>query len=132
MTIRRRSYTSVLVMVFGWLALAPARVRFLAEAAQANTAVVLSSASYASVVAPDSIASMFGVQFATVTAVGSDADPDTPRVQLPGALGATTVEINGRRAGLFFVSPAQINLLIPPETAPGTANVRVVSSDGVV
>ncbi len=131
MTTRTRLHTFALFVVFGFLALVPVLTRFLMAAAQANTVAVLSSASYEAVVAPDSVATAFGVQLATTTAVGTDTDPNTPGVQLPTTLGGTSVEINGRRAGLFFVSPTQINLLIPPETTAGVANVRVVTGNGV-
>src|SRR5262245_30734750 len=131
MTSRIRFCTFVLLVLSGLLALLPALSRWLVKAAQSTTVVVVSSASFETVAAPDSIATAFGAQLATTTAVGTDTDPNTPGVQLPTALGGTTVEINGRRAGLFFVSPTQINLLIPPETVAGVANVRVVSGNGV-
>ena len=76
-------------------------------------------------VAPDSIVSAFGSQLATTTLIGGDTDPNTPGVQLPTELGGTTVEVNGRKAPLFFVSPTQINYLVPAATESGTANVVV-------
>lgn len=76
-------------------------------------------------VAPDSIVSAFGSQLATATLIGGDTDPNTPGVQLPTELGGTTVEVNGRKAPLFFVSPTQINYLVPAATESGTANVVV-------
>lgn len=93
----------------------------------------VSAASFESVsVAPDSIVSAFGVQLATQTVVASDADPSVPGVQLPTQLAGTTVEVNGRRAGLFFVSASQVNYLMPAETETGAANVVVKSGDGTI
>ncbi len=89
----------------------------------------VSAAAYASVlsVAPDSIVAAFGIGLANSTIIASDADPNTPGVQLPTDLGGTSVEVNGRKAGLFFVSPGQINYLLPSATESGTANVVVKS-----
>src|SRR5262249_20820370 len=67
----------------------------------------VSAASYASIVSPDSIASAFGLRLATHTEAASSQP-------LPTSLAGTTVTVNGERARLFFVSPTQINYLIPP------------------
>ena len=91
---------------------------------------VVSAASYETTVAPDSIVAIFGANLATQTVVAGDADPNTPGIQLPTQLGGTTVEVNGQRAPLFFVSPAQVNVLLPKTTALGTADVIVRSSNG--
>src|SRR5262249_50903029 len=56
----------------------------------------------------------------------------TPGIQLPTILVGTTVEVNGRRASLFFVSPLQVNYVMPPETENGMATVVVRSGDGTV
>ena len=76
-------------------------------------------------VAPDSIVAAFGLQLASSVIVAGDAEPNTPGIQLPTDLGGTSVEVNGRKAGLFFVSPSQINYLMPAATETGLANVVV-------
>ncbi|NOT62731.1 MAG: hypothetical protein HOP19_21190, partial [Acidobacteria bacterium] len=91
---------------------------------------VVSAASYETTVAPDSIASIFGTGLATQVAIGNDTDPNTSGIQLPTQLAGTTVEINGKRAPLFFVSPNQINLVLPGDTTIGPANVIVRASNG--
>jgi uncharacterized protein (TIGR03437 family) len=98
----------------------------------ASTAVTsVSAASFETVaLAPDSIVAAFGAQLATQIENASDTDPNTPGIQLPIQLGGTTVEVNGRQAGLFFVSPGQVNFAIPPETEIGAANVVIRASDG--
>ncbi len=83
-------------------------------------------------IAPGSIVTGFGSQLATRTELAADADPNTPGVQLPTQLAGTTVEVNGRRAGLFFVSPFQVNYLMPDATQIGNANIVVRSSDGTI
>ena len=95
-----------------------ARLTLTSSAQGQATVATVSAASYASVVAPDSIAAAFGTGLATATQ-GASVLP------LPKTLAGTTVKVNGREAGLFFVSPNQINYLIPPETEPRTAQVEV-------
>jgi uncharacterized protein (TIGR03437 family) len=98
---------------------------------QAPVATV-SAASYGAEVAPGEIVAAFGSRLATQTVVATDADPNTPGIQLPTELGGTTVEVNGRRAGLFFVSPTQVNYQMPLATETGAANVVVRAGDGAV
>jgi uncharacterized protein (TIGR03437 family) len=79
-------------------------------------------------VAPNSLASVFGTGLAAKTTQAKlDANGNLP-VELEG----TSVEINGVKAGLLFVSPGQINLLIPPATAVGEAQVSVKASNGTL
>ena len=131
MNARLRLGTLALLVLLCGVAIRLVSVDSSAVAAQAPTVFTLSAASYEPVVTPDSIATAFGAQLATATAAGSDTDPNTPGVQLPTTLGGTFVEVNGQRAGLFFVSPTQINLLIPANVNAGTATVRVVAGNGV-
>jgi uncharacterized protein (TIGR03437 family) len=97
----------------------------LARDTTANAVATLSAASFAAGAAPDSIVASFGQSLATQTASATT-------VPLPTQLGGTTVEVNGVRAGLFFVSAGQINYQIPSTTALGTANVVIRSGDGIV
>ncbi|MFN0110024.1 MAG: Ig-like domain-containing protein [Blastocatellia bacterium] len=92
----------------------------------ATPVTTVSAAAFETVpVAPDSIVAAFGTQLASSVIIAGDADPNTPGVQLPTDLGGTSVEVNGRKAGLFFVSPSQVNYLIPSATESGTANVVI-------
>ncbi len=76
---------------------------------------VSSAASPTSTVAPEEIASIYGLN-------------------LPGTDGLTvTVRDsagNSRPAQVYFASPAQINFLVPAGTAPGTASVVIHSNNG--
>ena len=48
----------------------------------------------------------------------------------PTSLGGTTVTINGKPAYLLFVSPGQINLQAPDDSATGTVPVVVQTASG--
>ena len=49
---------------------------------------------------------------------------------LPTLLGGTAVEIGGIRAPLYFDSPGQVNFQVPFELAPGSVDVRMVTTEG--
>ncbi|HKX28464.1 MAG TPA: hypothetical protein VJ302_12260 [Blastocatellia bacterium] len=74
--------------------------------------------------APDSIGAAFGL-FTTENnqSYSADAQP------LPATLGGVSVTVNNVAAGLFLVSPLQINFLIPPDLPDGMATVVVTNSD---
>jgi uncharacterized protein (TIGR03437 family) len=116
--------------VKGAPALAPVAARAIPAAAQANNPVPVVSVSAinfeASAIAPKSFVSGFGTMLATVTLAAPLVAP------LPTELGGTKVEVNGRRAGLSFVSPNQVNYVMPDETEVGTAMVVICASDGTI
>jgi uncharacterized protein (TIGR03437 family) len=83
----------------------------------------VSAADYHGVIAPGSIASVFGNTLANATA-------SAMTLPFPTVLGNTKVRIldqNGveRLAGLIYVSPTQINFLVPPDIAKGYAIINV-------
>ncbi len=86
---------------------------------------VVSAASYLAPVAPDSIAAAFGRNLATKVELAVTQP-------LPKSLAGTTLKVNGEPAQLFFVSPDQINFLVPSGTTAGEADVVVTSGDGTV
>jgi uncharacterized protein (TIGR03437 family) len=90
----------------------------------------VSAASYTADLASESIVSAFGVELATTT----QSAATTP---LPTSMAGTTVKVRDssgteRAAPLFFVSPTQINYLIPAGTAQGVATITVNSGDGTL
>lgn len=89
-----------------------------------NPVATVSAASFAPVVAPDSIAAIFGVGLATRT-------ESAATLPLPAQLAGTTVTIGGQPAPLFVVTPGQINCLIPAGLTPGRQPIIVRSGDGV-
>ncbi len=97
------------------------------HALQAQTTTVVNAASFTpSAVAPGSIVTIFGSKLTTVTAAVTD--PAHP----PTTLGGTGVQIGGAAAGLFFVSPGQINAVVPATAALGNAAVLITSPSGTV
>src|SRR5215831_2274187 len=82
--------------------------------------------STAKAVAPDSIAIAQGTNLAN-TAI--QAQP-LPNGSFPADLSGTRVTVNGRPAQIFFVSPAQVNFVVPPQTEIGTAEVIVFNPEG--
>jgi len=76
-------------------------------------------------VAPDSIAVATGSALAN-----SVQQPQRlPNGSFPTSVGGTTVTVNGRAAQVLFVSPGQINFLVPLQTEIGTADVVVTNSE---
>jgi uncharacterized protein (TIGR03437 family) len=92
-------------------------------------AVSVSAASFAQgEVAAESIVAAFGARMATATEAAA-------MLPLPTQLAGTRVSVRDsagatRAAALFFVSPAQVNYLMPAGTASGPATVTITSGDG--
>jgi len=91
-----------------------------------SEAHVVSAASFISGASQtaEGIASIFGQNLAGSVVVAPEGQ------SLPASLGGVSVTVTDSRgtertAPLWFVSPAQINLQVPPGTAPGLATVSV-------
>jgi uncharacterized protein (TIGR03437 family) len=101
----------------------------LRRSAPPTALTAVSAASFdGSSLAPDSIVAAFGTGLASAT----QAAATTP---LPTTLAGTTVKVRDsvnveRSAPLFFVSPTQVNFLIPPGTAAGAASLTLTASNG--
>ncbi|MGH9851523.1 MAG: CHRD domain-containing protein, partial [Blastocatellia bacterium] len=99
----------------------------VAPTASVNTTAIATTdaARYGGRTAPEAIAAGFGARLsaATVSAAGQP---------LPFSLDGTSVYVNGVGARLFFVSPNQINYLVPAGTVVGPAAVVAVARDGTV
>ncbi len=76
-----------------------------------------------SVIQPGEWVSIFGTNLAGGTAVWKG--------DFPTSLGGTNVWINGKPAYLSMVSPGQINLQAPDDTATGKVTVVVGTSNGI-
>jgi uncharacterized protein (TIGR03437 family) len=84
----------------------------------------VSAANYNGELASEAMAAAFGADLATETAVATS-------LPLPTTLAGVTVRIKDskgveRDAPLFFVSPSQINYLVPAGTSGGVATVSVI------
>ncbi len=91
-----------------------------------STIQVVNAASYApsNTFAPGTIVSILGANLTnTVQAAPNSATP-------PTSLGGVSVTIGGIPAGLFFVSPGQINAHIDPTVPTGSVPVIVTSPTG--
>jgi uncharacterized protein (TIGR03437 family) len=84
---------------------------------------LVNGASFSHTVAPGSIASVFGTNYAN-SSIGASVKP------LPDDLGNVSITVNNVAAPLIFVGQFQANFQIPFETEPGTATV-VVTSNGI-
>lgn len=83
----------------------------------------VSAASYGGELAADSIVAAFGLNLSPSTVAATS-------VPLPTTLAGVTVRVTDsekvtRDAPLFFVSPSQINYLVPTGTKPGLAEIAV-------
>src|ERR1035441_7795229 len=106
----RRLVLSVVLLAFP---AAPAAI------AQSTPITMVNAASYGRTIAPDSLATIFGASLAPTTASATlDANG-----QLPTVLASISVTINGVLAPLVYVSPGQINLVVPGGLTVGTADV---------
>lgn len=98
---------------------------FAAATVQNSVSVTtVSAASFVGSPAPlgqSSIAAAFGTQLSS----GLEIATTQP---LPTTLGGTSVTVGGVPAPLFFVSPGQINYLVPPNVPAGDAQVVVTSA----
>ncbi len=90
------------------------RVPYIAPAGVVNAA----AATPQSGIAPGSIASIFGAGMGSDTALG----PASPLTQ---SLHGVIVTSGDRILPLFFISPTQINFLLPPDFPVGTAGLTV-------
>ncbi|HEX9002989.1 MAG TPA: heme-binding protein [Blastocatellia bacterium] len=103
------------------------------SAATANSSVAVVSvnaASFAGPLAPGAIAAAFGADLCTRL-------ESAQVVPLPTNLAGTTVRVTDSRnvqhnAQLFFVSPGQVNYLIPEQAALGTAQITITNAGGIV
>ena len=74
------------------------------------------------IIQPGEWITIYGSNLASETAVWNG--------DFPTSLGGTSVEINGKPGYLMYVSPGQINLQAPDDTARGTVSVVVTTAAG--
>jgi uncharacterized protein (TIGR03437 family) len=88
--------------------------------------IVNSATQTAEALAPNTIATIYGTNlaFSTVSASG------TVGGYLPESLGGVSVLVGGWLANVFYVSPTQINFLVPYEVTAGMFNI-VVARQGI-
>jgi uncharacterized protein (TIGR03437 family) len=87
---------------------APATFNIVILIPEINTSGVLNGASFKGEVSGGTIVSLFGSNFAF-------SEQSASIVPLPFTLGGVRVRLNGNDAPLFYISPSQINFLMPFE-----------------
>jgi uncharacterized protein (TIGR03437 family) len=85
---------------------------------------VANGASFAHVYAPGMVLSVFGANLANSTQLAG-------ALPLPMTMAGVSATVNGIAAPLYYVSPLQLNIQVPYETATGTA-LLAVSNNGQV
>lgn len=70
-------------------------------------------------------AAAFGT-FANVTQTTASVSP------IPKSLGGVTVSVNGVAAPVYFVSPTQVNFLVPFAVTPGLRNVEIKTASATL
>jgi hypothetical protein len=91
------------------------------SAGAVSVAGVAAPTAAAATFAPGSVIAIYGRGLTSGSVLAS---PVTP---LPDKLAGTRVEVNGRAAPLFFVSPGQVNAQLPFDLAAGEAALRVTA-----
>ena len=105
----------------------------LAQSGVNYPVATVSAASYEpnAAVAPVSVVASFGTNLATMTLAAMDTNPATPAIDLPTILGGTTVQVNNILCGLLYVSPTQINFVLPEGLGDGSYSVTISSSNNI-
>ena len=97
------------------------------EAPDYSAASILNSADNQSdTLAPNTIASIYGANLAYSTAGLTAGDINGGALPFTLGTGETTVYVGGFAANLYYVSPIQINFLVPPMLLPGPLTIRVL------
>lgn len=81
-------------------------------------------------IAPNTYVSIYGQNLSPVTRNWTNSD-FTGGTRLPVSLSGVSVTVNGKAAYVYYISPKQIDVLTPVDTATGPVNV-VVTSNGLV
>jgi uncharacterized protein (TIGR03437 family) len=83
--------------------------------------IVHAATQTAEALAPNTIATIYGTNLAFDTVIANT----NPGAVLPTTLAGVSVVVNGLLANLFFVSPTQINFLVPYDLTAGNVTVFV-------
>ena len=89
---------------------------------------VSSSASGAPAIASGSWVSIYGAGLSATTR--SWKASDFSGTNLPTVLDNVSVQINGKKAAISYVSPGMLNVLAPTDTTIGPVPVRITNSSG--
>lgn len=88
------------------------------------------AASFARELAPNVMASVFGLDFEVAGRTRAAASGDFVDGAFPQSLGCVAVEIGGRRAPITYVQTDQINFQVPAGTPSGAVPLTVILNPG--
>ena len=97
------------------------------QAAPTITAVA-NAADTSSGIAPNTFISVYGTDLSPVTRNWTLSDFGTAGTALPTSLGGVSVTVNNKAALVYYISPKQIDVLSPIDTASGPVNVQVTNT----
>ena len=89
---------------------------------------VVNAASDAPLIAAGGFVTIYGQNLADAAATWDSAIKDGKT--LPTTLGGVQVQINGRKAFVYYVSPGQVNVLAPADSTTGLVDVDVATNHG--
>lgn len=89
---------------------------------------VVNGASFAAGIAASSWVTIRGTNLSSTTRIWGDSDFANGR--LPVVMDGVSVKINNRDAFVYYISPAQLNVLAPDDVATGDVSVTVTNSLG--
>jgi uncharacterized protein (TIGR03118 family) len=87
---------------------------------------IVNAASFSTFIAPNTWASIMGGALSAST--GTWQSSDFVNNALPTTLDGVTVTINGESAYIEYVSPTQINFLVPADISPGAAQIQLANN----
>jgi uncharacterized protein (TIGR03118 family) len=94
-----------------------------------TSAGLVNGASFQAPLAPNTWASVLGGALAFTSR--SWASTDFSGVNLPTVIDGVSVSVNGAPASISYVSPSQVDFLIPANAAQGTAQIQLTSNGQV-
>jgi uncharacterized protein (TIGR03437 family) len=124
----RSGLARLIAIVLAGLCAMPTAIADLTTASTAPSytaaGIVQAASQVAGALAPNSIATIYGTNLAFGTSSVTAGDLDGK--DLPLTLDGVGVLVNGILSGIFFVSPGQVNFIIPYEITTATASVTLV------
>lgn len=94
-----------------------------------NTGGVVAHGTKSTTIAPGSWVNIYGTNLSTTTRFWN-ADTEIINGNLPTSLDGVSVKVNGKAASVYFISPGQINIQAPDDTATGTVSVTITNASG--
>jgi uncharacterized protein (TIGR03437 family) len=91
---------------------------------------VLTTSSNVPAIAPNTWIEIHGSNLAQETTTWSTLPPSDFLTTLPTLLGGVTATVNNKPAAVYYISPTQVNVLAPIDTAVGPVQVQLTTQFG--